>query len=529
MTVQTRHSLIAIYAIVIVFAAATLFSNLGNRLLWGDEATTALLAESITKHGLPKVSDGKNLITYIGTELDSNKAQVWTWAPWTGEYLAAASFFLFGKSTATARLPFTFVGLFCVIIFARLVYKIYESHETAIMAALCLVTSELFILHVRQCRYYSVVIFAEIWLILGLYHLFTGRARRGTIHMSMALALMFYCNYIIIIGNIIAIVFTTILVHERRKYLWRYILSGFAAFTLMAAPWILYAKPWTQAGQVNSRLYIPKLHYYAVEINFHMFPFVLLLIPVGYFIFKGRSLHISSGKTPAQRDLELFLWILIPCQLVIISVAPGLFVRYFTHLIPVFCILQAMLLTRYIRPMLPRYALVGLLCFTNLLSMLGLYFFQYGHKPAFPVINLMRSIATPYTSRLDDVVAFLKKEAAPGESILVYDSEFPLIFYTDMQVIDGRFTYGKTVRPDWFFPIGPSCVFDMKPDSIPEDLSNDFTPVEIEVHKTKRSGSIGDPDKYEYFTATDKEKFVIYKRKPETRRPRRQSEILNKH
>ncbi|MBF0456600.1 MAG: glycosyltransferase family 39 protein [Nitrospirae bacterium] len=509
----------AVYLALAVFAALTLFYNLGDRLLWGDEATTALLAESITKHGLPKVSDGKNLITFAGPNVDANKEQVWTWTPWLGEYLAAASFSIFGKSTAAARLPFAAFGFFCVILLTRLVYKMTGSHEKAIIAALCLVTSEMFILHCRQCRYYSIVIFAEIWLILGLYHLFAGRSRRGSVHMSLALAVTFYCNYILVIGNITAIVFTSILAQQRNKRLWRSVISGFAAFASMVTPWLLYAKPWRQAGQVSNRLYIPKIHYYAVEINFHMFPFILLLIPAGYLIF-GRlwgTGQIAAGKTPAEpvhKDLEFFLWIIIPVQLVIISAAPGLYSRYFTHLIPVFCILQALLLTRYVKAALPRYVLVGLICFTNLLSIFGLYFFRYGHKPAFPVINLMRSVASPYTGRLNDVVAFLKKEAAPNDSVLVFDSEFPLIFYTDMKIIDGRYIDTKKMPvPDWFFPAGPSCVFDLKPDNIPNDLSKDFTPIEIEVHKSKRAGGIPDPDKYEYFTTDEKEKFVIYKRK----------------
>ncbi|MBF0319404.1 MAG: glycosyltransferase family 39 protein [Nitrospirae bacterium] len=516
-----RFRLVAIYLAIFGFAAIALFYNLDDRYLWGDEAETALLATNIMKHGLPLNTDGRNTVTLYGPAVDSNKDNVWIWRPWLDNYITAASFFLFGKGTEAARLPFAVFGLLSAGLFTWLVYKIYGSHETAIIAALFFITSELFILHARQCRYYSVVIFAEIWLILGFYRMLTQRYRRGAFYMALALAVQFYCNYIIVIGNIIAIVFTAILVHERHKRLWRYIISGFAAFALMAAPWILYAKSWTQTGNIDNRLFIPKLHYYAVEINFHIFPFVLLLIPAVFFIFSrfsGGIRHASIEKTPAQRDVELFLWILIPLQLAIVSVTPGLFVRYLIPLIPVFAILQAILLKRYLKGILLRYLLVGLLCFTNILSIFGLYFFRYGHKPALPIINLIRSIATPYSSRLKDVAAFLKKEAAPGESVLAFDSEFPLIFYTDMQIIDGRFTSGRAMsQADWFFPIGPSCVFDMKPDMLPDDLSKDFMPIEIEVHKSKRAGSIADPDKYEYFSPGDKEKFVIYKRIPGTK------------
>ncbi|MBF0553547.1 MAG: glycosyltransferase family 39 protein [Nitrospirae bacterium] len=311
MTASVRHGVVAVYIVFIMFSAVALFYNPGGRALWGDEAETAVLAANVMKYGLPVSTDGKNTITLYGKAVDSNVNNVWTWRPWLDEYLTAASFSLMGKSTAAARLPFACFGFLSAILLARLVYIIYENHETTIIAMLCLITSELFILHARQCRYYSVVIFAEVWLILGLYWLIRGRGGRGSFHMAMALAVAFYCNYIIVIGNIIAIVFTAILVHERRRRIWRYVISGLAAFALMAAPWILYAKPWTQAGQLNNRLYIPKLHYYAVEINFHMFPFILLLIPAAYFILRRLpgGKHISAEKTPAepvQKDVETF-------------------------------------------------------------------------------------------------------------------------------------------------------------------------------------------------------------------------------
>jgi hypothetical protein len=223
-------------------------------------------------------------------------------------------------------------------------------------------------------------------------------------------------------------------------------------------------------------------------------------------------------KTPPQGDVELFLWIVIPLQLIIVSVAPGQFLRYIIPVIPIASVLQALLLKRYIKAALLRYILVGLICLTNFLPVYGLYFFDYGHKPAFPIVNLIRSIAVPYANRMEDVVRFLKKEAAPNESVLVFDSEFPLMFHTGMQIIDGRFVSGKTIRkPDWIFPKCVSCVMDLEPMKLPEVSLKDYNPIEIEVHSSKTGGMIPDPDRYEYFTAGDKEKFVVYKRNPGTK------------
>ncbi|MBF0319405.1 MAG: glycosyltransferase family 39 protein [Nitrospirae bacterium] len=507
-----------------MFTAFVLFYNLDGRLLWNDEAETALLAGNVIKYGLPKVVvDGKNLIAYTATSADSNEKQVWIWSPWLKEYVAAASFSLLGKSTAAARLPFAVAGFLGVVLFARLVFTMYGSHETAIIAMLFFISSELFILHVRQCRYYSTVIFAEVWLILGLYHLFNARYRRGALHMAMALAVQFYCNYIIVIGNVLAIALTALIANEHNRRLsWRYIASGLAAFTLMAAPWILYARPWVQKGFIYMNFYFNNLRFYAVEVNFHLFPYILLLIPAGYKAFKwgtGGKRLFPADNTPRQSAVEFFLWILIPLQLIIFSLAPGQFLRYVTSLIPVVSAIQALLIMRYIKAALVRYVLAGLICLTNFLPVYGLYLLNYGHKPAFPIINLVRSIAAPYSDRMEDVIRFLKKEAAPNESILVFDTEFPLMFYTGMQIIDGRLHSEKPIqKPDWIFLKCVSCMFDIEPMELPASILNGYNRIEIEVHNTKTGGMIPDPDRYEYFSAEDKETFAIYKRKPDAPR-----------
>ena len=51
------------YVAIVLFAAFALFYHLDDRLLWGDEAETALLAVNITKFGVPTVTDGKNVVT----------------------------------------------------------------------------------------------------------------------------------------------------------------------------------------------------------------------------------------------------------------------------------------------------------------------------------------------------------------------------------------------------------------------------------------------------------------------------------
>jgi hypothetical protein len=74
-----------------------LLFNLGGRVLWADEAETALLARNINRFGLPRTNDGLNIISVWGPWADSNEDGLWIAAPWLDKYLAALSFKLGGS------------------------------------------------------------------------------------------------------------------------------------------------------------------------------------------------------------------------------------------------------------------------------------------------------------------------------------------------------------------------------------------------------------------------------------------------
>ena len=46
------------YLLVSLLAALALFASLDDRMLWGDEAETALLAANVTRFGVPRSEDG---------------------------------------------------------------------------------------------------------------------------------------------------------------------------------------------------------------------------------------------------------------------------------------------------------------------------------------------------------------------------------------------------------------------------------------------------------------------------------------
>ncbi len=164
---------VTVAAVAVVLASALLiFFSLDARILWMDEAETALLGRSILVHGVPTAFDGRNIVSQeVGREYGSD--YVWRWTPWLDKYLAAAAFAVLGESTFSARFPFALLGLLCIISVYPLALALFRDRWIGVLAMAFLALSVPFILHIRQCRYYSPVILCTIWVL----YFFVGMAR----------------------------------------------------------------------------------------------------------------------------------------------------------------------------------------------------------------------------------------------------------------------------------------------------------------------------------------------------------------
>ncbi len=531
------------YAVIAGFASFLLFTNLGGRLLWCDEAETANLAVNVTKYGIPMAFDGKNHLR-LGFEGNS---PVWLWSPWLQEYLAAASFLLFGVGTVTARLPFVIVALAAVLLLIRLTYRLVSDHWIALLSGILLVCSEVFVLHARQCRYYSLIVLGQILLMYSVNRLFKKQDKRSGLYLGAALALLFYSNYMFVVGNVLALIFLLPFLVRRHRQAVSPLVLGLVVFVVLAAPWLFYAHPWHQTELIGREDLLPKMMWYLSEIHFHFVPLILFLIPAAYgarrlmpgALFRRDGTRANRGlsagnfradsETPEhrppvgpandkRRGLYCFLWILIPLHLLFISLAIGSFLRYLLSLIPVLILLLVTHLDRYLKPRFLIFPLVAILCLSNAISVLSAYPFKRDHPLRLPLVNLIRGVRTPYTDRLTDVLGFLSRNGRPDQSVLVFDPEFPLIFYTGMKIIDGRLLADKFPKelPDWIFSVSASGVFADPVVKPPPDVAGSYESILLNVHDSSRRGSIPEPDLYESFTSPRMTEMVIYRRKQAT-------------
>lgn len=511
-----------VYAAIGLLTAFTLFYHLDDRLLWGDEAETAVLAVNITRFGVPRTDDSRNHITLHGADVDGNADGLWVWSPWADEYVAAASFALFGQNTLAARLPFAVLAFVSVFLLGRVAFRLYGTHDAAIVSMILYATNVSFLLHARQCRYYALLMLAQIVLIAGYDRLTSGRRKSGAVAIVAALTLQFYSNYIVIVGNVLALAATAMIDRRQHRGLVSWTFASLLAVGLLAAPWILYAQPAArQTQEIGLSGAGSTFLYYLGEVHFHLMPLVVLVIPLIAWMWNAaRPTGIRdarSAPTTPLTDVEQaqptvkFCWLLLPCHLLVLCMLPLPFFRYLTPLFPVFMLLGGGILSRYVRPVWLRYALVVVLCSSNLIAAGSAWPLRGKHGLETPYVEFVREILTDYEDRTSDVVSYFRKQADPDDRVLVMDPEFPLIFYTGLRVIDARLVGQIDAPPDWILSESGSGIGTYDPLKPPPLIADHYEKTAIQVHDTRRGASRPDPHAHEPFTTSKQSDLTLYR------------------
>lgn len=512
------------YAALLAVAAFGLFYNLEDRLLWADEAETALLALNITSFGVPVVDDGKNDLSRTRPGSDNEQA-LWIWSPWLDEYLVAASFGVFGKSTWAARFPFALIALASVVLLAWTAWRVSRSHELVFTAVLLYATCVPFLLHARQSRYYAVVMFAQLWILFGLHRSSVAPSLRSAAHVTGGLVAIFYSNYVLLPGNVLGLGLAGVLFARRdpRILSWLFV-SGIAAL-MLAAPWLVYAHPAGQLALLGLENFGSYLVYYLGEIHYHVISVGVLLLPLLVYAFERWSPRALCGvsqesrriwEAPEGRELRVAIISLAVGQLVFLGFAPDRFFRYITPLIPLLLLLAAFVLLRFVPFRSVRAALLVVLVSSNWLATGMALPFPKHHEAAITYPRFLRSITSEYRDRLEAVLDYLDGKVDPEDSVYVDDHELPLIFYTGVRIIEVRdsrelWQEKDDAHPDWVFPAGPSALLNRR--QLRFKPGPNYTTESIEVPRSSRGGSRPHPDAHAFFTASESELFVIHRKK----------------
>jgi hypothetical protein len=440
---------VSLLAILFVASFLMFFAGLGDYYLWEDEAETAVISRNILTYGLPVTYDGKNMVTQEAG-YDSNAQNVWTLQTWLPHYVTALSFKLFGVSTFTARLPYAVFGFFSVVLLFFFIYRQKRTFWPAYLASFFLAFSLTFVLHSRQCRYYSlVVLLGIIWLFLFWQGLQEKRFKLWPLVLTGALFM--HTQYFTAVAFFMATFAVGLFFCREQKT--AYFLEMFKiilGISCLFLPWAYYVRLWEKLGEMKGDFmtrivsWIVNIICNLINLNHFIFPLVLVSAILVLLLWE---------KTDGFDRFFFFSGLLF---VLIISHNP-LFpkIRYLIVLTP-WAAYSSMLIFKmlYKRSKPVGVILLISLVFSNLWSMpVWLAVkplapkLQENYKDfRFDLLGFMYELTHENNGPIETFIRYREKLDKRGETIFISYGAEPLIFYTDLQIVR-ELPFGR--KPDW--------------------------------------------------------------------------------
>ncbi len=476
-------------------AALLIFSNLGNHYLWQDEAETALLARSVLETGLPRGFDGRNHISQTeGAEYA--EGGLWRWTPWLPYYVCAASFALLGESTFAARLPFALFGWGAVLLTGALARSLGRDRRTALLAAGLLALSVPFLLLVRQCRYYSLASFLTLAALLGYARFVAGK--RGGAALFFVSALLLFHTHFVILGGLLAAVALHWLLFSRRAA-GPFLAMSLGALLLNAPAIAFFAKAPSGVDFLDPGRILALAASFGSQLARFVFPpFLLAIPPLVLLVRRWRGSPAPPRAESSQRGLALLL-LFLACELAALSLASmGAFFRYLGPLIPISCILTALLLEQAFS-LHPALALAAFALWAATGSLPD-YLYEIGHD---------------YDGPVEGIVKLLQERAAPDDLVAITYEDLPVKFYTNLRVIGGLTgeDLSPALRARWIVLRKHVILHDarMKEFLLANVDWTAYRPIALDVPDTKFQNRES-PQEHRYRTAREEDRVIVHER-----------------
>jgi hypothetical protein len=444
--------------LIVAFAATLLFLDLDGRCLWEDEAETALLGRSIRRCGLPYAWDGTNLVSQEESR-EFEEDYLWRWSPWIQFYLAAGSMELFGDSTVGARLLFAILGLATVPLTYLLAIRLFESPVIARLSALFLAISVPFLLHARQCRWYSPAYVLTVCLVLSFVAM-TEYKKRSLIGFVASAVLLWHTNFHVALGLLVGLAVAAPVLRPRRPSLARATIAFAATGILILPSYYFFLSFKVGREMFDLSKSFAQFQQYTAEYFTFMLPMPLL----GVLLYRIAINRPMPTAGPAWRRNSLFLLTICGGTILYLAFGPWHFFRYMSNLLPITAILLAV--PTYFILSSRRWlgiAAIGVLAFTDVFHLvpLGLAFpsrtlskaRQVGSVGPFssPLACYLTELGKTINDPEGTIAQYLNAHAKPDDVVLVSYGELPLEFYTKLKIRGGVNGLPIPEDPDWIF------------------------------------------------------------------------------
>lgn len=417
---------------LILLGALLIFTRLDNSFLWEDEAETAAISKNMLVTFWPSVKSNGTIVTQESGH-DSNSSGLWTLQTWLPHFTTALSFKLLGVNTWNARLPYAAAGLLALIAAFYFTYRQKNNFTQAAGTLFFLTFSLLFILHIRQCRYYALSILFSILWTFSFWRSATDKKQFWLAALSGIM--LFHAQYFIAVALFGATLISKGPFEKDRRLFIKNSAKLFGVIALFTVPWIAYVRLWEKIGANSASgvfSYALNLMINLININHFIFPLFILVFLFfyrktldafdKYLLVSGIAYTIIISACPLFPDIRyliiLVFWGAYIYGMTLKNSLPKN--KIFSIILALSIVLSNfwslpywLLFKPYLPEKLSNY-------YGDLRFDLPKYFYELTHENSGPV---------------KAAVKYLNRSAKPGDSIfLSYEAE-PFIFYTNLKII----------------------------------------------------------------------------------------------
>ena len=472
-----------IIGILFLLFCVLLYKNISYPLLWNDETDTAMAAKQILRYGYPKVHDGKNIMflpeepTWIGYKpaYDMNVAMTSG-----GFYFAAIGVFLADQvedmylKSALVRVPFATMGLFGLMIFVLSVKGLFPVRSEYYKFTAAFIFGELFsvslFLHLREARYYSLVIFITgcFFYVFLKNVLHNGYTYKGySVRMTGVLFVAYQINIVAFAAccltagvyeawRLVAAVVSRSgekgnLLSVARDELWTALRNVFPVLIcfVLVVPFVMFYETVATAARatehygINSNRYISQLQrmFYILGTQECLYP-VLFVKMCALVVWRATrdERREEERRGRGLYSVSLFITLFFVSFCVMVSKMPFLYTRYFIVLQPVMMLsvlTDLAIMFGYVtthvskrRMSMARVALVVVL--------VVVVCFNGGGKIG-RVADYLYQITHQYRGPLDYLIPYIKENYGSPEKLVLATNyeELSYVFYLDCRVTLG--------------------------------------------------------------------------------------------
>jgi hypothetical protein len=476
----TGAALNGLLGLLIVLFCVSLFKHISYPLLWNDEAESAMLGQRVLEYGYPKVHDGKNTVFLFtaykrgvraGYNLKHDAITYMTWGAYywaaIGVYLARFAGDLYAK-TALLRLPFAIMGFLGLLLFGLSARRLFSDKNHYKVFLILFAFVELFsvslVLHLREVRYYPLLVFMSACFVYVYSSYFLYKRMSDLCYYILMTVLLFFAYHVSFIEFGI---FGVVLAFNRGVALLAKVLrtpGGFKrelGFELKAAiplvlsavllfPFLLFFETFRAAAVVAEAMefthetYWENLGMILNHLARREFLYTLIVVKIAWLIFRfsARDQEIEEDKrseTIRFRQFSFFLTSFLILYALIIARTPHLFVRYYIPLQPVMVMIlvtDLFVVSHYIQALQKPFVFATKLACS--LFLLATFCLNAVNKIPF-IKGHLYEITHQYKGVLDYVIPYIRQNFKNPENLVIATNyeELSYMYYLGSKVTIG--------------------------------------------------------------------------------------------